>query len=144
MTTRVMFYDIAPEARFALVVKASLGAWEKQKRMIVRCSPQEAAALDQHLWVFREESFVPHEVCDDPARLLDPEARVVLVTRDVRTIPADILLQLTPTDLAFARDFDTVIDLVDHSEPARLDESRARYKAWTDAGLRPELIKKTP
>jgi len=139
VTTRVTFYDIAPEAHFPLVVKLSLAAWEKGKRMLVRCSPQDAAALDQHLWVFREESFVPHEVCDDPARLLDPEARVVMVTRDVRTIPADILLQLTPTDLAFARDFDTVIDLVDHSDPERLGASRVRYKAWTDAGLRPEL-----
>jgi len=141
VTTRVTFYDIAPEARFALVVKLALAAWDKSKRMLVRCSAADAAALDQHLWVFREESFVPHEVCDDPARLLDPEARVVLVTRDVRTIPADILLQLAPTDLAFARDFDTVIDIVDHSDPARLDASRARYKAWTDSGLRPELKK---
>jgi len=141
VTTRVTFYDIAPEARFALVVKLALAAWDKSKRMLVRCSAADAAALDQHLWVFREESFVPHEVCDDAARLLDPEARVVLVTRDVRTIPADILLQLAPTDLAFARDFDTVIDIVDHSDPARLDASRARYKAWTDSGLRPELKK---
>jgi len=141
VTTRVTFYDIAPEARFALVVKLSLAAWDKSKRMLVRCSQQDAAALDQHLWVFREESFVPHEVCDDPARLLDAEARVVLVTRDVRTIQADILLQLTPTDLAFARDFDTVIDIVDHSDPGRLDASRSRYKAWNDAGLRPELKK---
>ena len=94
MTTRVTFYDIGPEARFSLAVKLAQAAWEKDRRMLVRCRPDEAAALDQHLWVFREESFVPHEVCDDPARLLDPEAHVVIITRDHRTIPADILLQL--------------------------------------------------
>ena len=141
MTTRVTFYDIGPEARFSLAVKLAQAAWEKDRRMLVRCRPDEAAALDQHLWVFREESFVPHEVCDDPARLLDPEAHVVIITRDHRTIPADILLPLAPTDAAFARDFATVIDLVNHSDPGRLDASRARYKSWVDAGLRPELKK---
>ncbi len=141
MTTRVTFYDIAPEGRFALAVRLAVAAWDKDKRIIIRCWPTEAAELDQHLWVYREEAFVPHEVCDDATRLLDPEARVVIVTRDVRTIAADILLQLAPTDLAFAREFDTVIDIVDHGDQARLDASRARYRAWADAGLKPDLKK---
>lgn len=141
MTSRVTFYDIAPEARFQLAAKLATAAWDKDKRLLIRCEARDAAALDQHLWVFREESFVPHEVCDDPARLLDPEARIVIATRDIRTIAADILLQLTPAELDFARAFDTVIDLVDHSDPARLDASRARYKAWAEGGLKPDLKK---
>lgn len=141
MTSRVTFYDIAPEARFQLAAKLATAAWDKDKRLLIRCDPRDAAALDQHLWVFREESFVPHEVCDEPGRLLDPEARIVIATRDIRTIPADILLQLTPAELDFARAFDTVIDLVDHSDPARLDASRARYKAWAEGGLKPDLKK---
>lgn len=141
MTTRVTFYDIAPEARYQLAAKLAAAAWEKGKRLLIRCEPRDAAGLDQHLWVFREESFVPHEVCDDPERLLDPEARIVIVTRDARTIPADILVQLAPSELDFARDFDAVIDLVDHTEPTRLDASRARYKAWAESGLKPDLKK---
>jgi DNA polymerase-3 subunit chi len=140
-TTRVTFYDIAPEGRFQLAAKLALAAWDKGKRLLLRCAPEDAVALDQHLWVFREESFLPHEVCDDPERLADPEARVVIVTRDVRPIEADILLQLAPTELAFAEGFDAVIDLVDHRDSQRLDQSRARYKAWVDRGLRPELKK---
>ena len=141
MTTRVTFYDIAPEARFQLVAKLASAAWDKGKRLLIRCDAREATALDQHLWVFREESFVPHEVCDDPEHLLDGEARVVIATRDARTIPADVLVQLAPCELAFAQAFDTVIDLVDHGDPGRLDASRARYKAWSESGLKPELKK---
>jgi DNA polymerase III subunit chi len=141
MTPRVTFYDIAPTLRFALAAKVASSANDKKLRLIVRCHPHEAAALDQHLWTFREESFVPHEVCDDPERLVDPEARVVITTRDARPIPADILLQLAPCEVDFARAFANVIDVVDHGDPARLDASRARYKTWSESGHRPELKK---
>lgn len=137
----VIFYDIPPDARFPLVSKLASAAWEKGRRLIVRAAPEQASALDEHLWVFREEAFVPHEVAHDAASLLDPEARIVIVTHDVAPIAADILLQLAPCELAFARAFETVIDLVDNSDGQRLDASRARFRAWSEAGHRPELKK---
>ncbi|MBL8788836.1 MAG: DNA polymerase III subunit chi [Deltaproteobacteria bacterium] len=137
----VIFYDIPADARFPLVSKLASAAWEKGRRLIVRAFPEQAPALDEHLWVFREEAFVPHEVALDAASLLDPEARIVIVTRDVAPIAADILVQLAPCELAFARGFETVIDLVDATDDLRLNASRARFKAWSDAGLRPELKK---
>lgn len=141
MTTRVTFYDIPFEARFGLATRLAVHAWNKGKTMLIRCRPQEAAALDQHLWIYREESFIPHEVADAPEALSDPEARIVITTRDTRPIPAQILLQLAPTDLAFARDFDSVIDVVDHGDPERLAASRERYRAWSDAGVEPDYKK---
>jgi DNA polymerase-3 subunit chi len=140
MTTRVTFYDIPPSDRRPLLEKLVRAAWDKRKRLLVRCHPEELADLDDHLWVFRDESFIPHEAFHD-GPLCDEEALIVLVARDARPIPADILVQLAPCDPVFARDFDTVIDLVDHAEPARLEASRARYRAWVEAGLRPELKK---
>lgn len=137
----VVFYDIPPDARFPLVSKLAAAAWEKGRCLIVRAAPEQAAALDEHLWVFREEAFVPHEIASDHAPLLDPEGRVVIVTRDVAPIAPDILVQLAPCDLAFARAFETVIDLVDASDDTRLNASRARFKAWSEAGHRPELKK---
>ncbi len=142
MTARVTFYDIPHERRFALAAKLAASAWEKKKHLILRCHPDEAAALDQHLWTFREESFVPHEICDDATGLLDPEARVVITTRDVRPIPAEVLFQLAPAEIEFARAFDSVIDIVDHTDPERLLRSRERFKTWSDLDLRPE-VKKT-
>jgi DNA polymerase-3 subunit chi len=141
MTKRVTFYDIPNELRFGLVAKLAAAALNRDKRMLIRCHPQEAAAIDQHLWTYREESFFPHEIADDPQRLLDHEARVVITTRDARVIDADILLQLAPCDLVFARDFESVIDLVDHGDEARLAASRQRYKAWSEVGIKPDLKK---
>jgi DNA polymerase-3 subunit chi len=141
MTTRVTFYDIPANDHLALYEKLARAAWDKRKRLIIRAHAQELAQLDDHLWTFRDESFVPHEVASGDKPLLDEEAFIVLVGSDIRPIPADILLQLAPCDPGFAKAFDTVIDLVDHSDPQRLDASRARYRAWVEAGIRPELKK---
>jgi len=135
---RVTFYDIAPEHTLALAAKLAQAAWDKDKRLLIRVSdPQAARALDDHLWTFRDESFVPHEVYD--GALADARARIVITTRDERPIEADILLQLAPAELGFATGFDTVIDLVDHGDEARLAASRQRFRAWSDAGSRPEV-----
>jgi len=141
MTTRVTFYDIPDNERLPLFEKLARAAWDKRKRILIRAHPHELAQLDDHLWTFREESFVPHEIASEDKPLLDEEAFIVLVSSDLRPIPADILVQLAPCDPVFAKAFDTVIDLVDHSEAQRLEASRARYRAWVEAGIRPELKK---
>lgn len=142
-TAKITFYDIAPELGFVLAAKLAQAAWDKGKRMLVRCADlREAQALDEHLWTFKEDSFIPHEICDDRAKLADRDARIVMTTRDHKTIDADILLQLAPCDLGFAAEFDNVIDLVDHRDEARLDASRARYRAWQAAGTKPEMKNK--
>ena len=145
MTVRVTFYDVPDEARFPLATKLAQAAWDKGKRLVIRCSDgTEARALDEHLWVFREDGFVPHEVSDGQRELQDPEARVVLVAADVWPPglvigEGDILVQLAPADAAYAGAFGIVIDWVDHSDEVRLAASRARYKAWVDRGLKPEM-----
>lgn len=138
---KVTFYDIPHEQAFALAAKLAQAAWDKGKRLIVRCEDtHQAKALDDHLWTYRDESFVPHEVSD--GALHDTRARIVLTTGDVAPIEPDILLQLAPAERAFAERFGHVIDLVDHRDDARLTASRQRYKAWTEAGTRPELKNK--
>jgi DNA polymerase IIIc chi subunit len=149
VTRRVVFYDIEPHPRWALAARMALGAWERKKVLILRCHPEEIEALDQHLWTFRDEVFLPHESWWPGKTLLDAEARILLVASD--ELPRDgepgeardILLQLAPVPHAVARRFETVIDVVDHGDDVRLAASRARYKAWVDDGLRPE-IKKAP
>lgn len=144
MTERVTFYDIAAELHFALVAKLAHAAWEKGKRLVVRCRDEaDVHALDEHLWVFRDDAFLPHEMNDGAATLADPEARVILVARDVwppglERTPGEILVQLAPADMAYAATFAIVIDLVDHSDEAHLEASRGRFKAWIERGLKPD------
>jgi DNA polymerase-3 subunit chi len=138
---RVVFYDIAPTDRFAFAAKMAAAAWDKKKKLVLRCHPDEVERLDTFLWTFKEESFLPHEVWRSGTPPKDAEAKILLVTSDECPQPADILLQLAPMSLEVARTFETVIDVVDHQDEGRLAASRARYKAWVDMGKKPELKK---
>ena len=136
MTPQVNFYDVPPDGRWPLVTHMAEAAIQKQKRLLVHCGDiDEAKALDAYLWTFKDEAFLPHEIANRPEELRDSEAHIVIVTTEARPIEASILVQLTPTSEAFARGFETVIDIVDHRDEALLAASRARYRAWREAGV---------
>jgi len=135
---RVCFYDVAPEGRWPLLVRLAQAAWQKRLRFLILCRDRdEARAVDELLWTFEEQAFLPHELVEG-AHPEDPEARIVITTAEHDPIGATILFQLTPASEAFARRFETVIDLVDHRDPERLAASRQRFRAWRDAGSSPD------
>ncbi|MFT7579411.1 MAG: DNA polymerase-3 subunit chi [Myxococcota bacterium] len=141
MNPRVTFYDVAPDARLALVSKLADAAWRRSKPMLIHTAdPAEAKAVDNHLWTFREEAFVPHEIAGE-GPLSDPEAKIVIVTQESRPIEASILVQLTPVSPAFAQVFAAIIDIVDHRDDTRLTASRERFKAWRALGVTPTYKK---
>lgn len=138
---QVTFYDIAPEGRWPLFVRLAEAAVRKRKRLLLHCADaDEARALDEHLWAYQEEAFLPHELLAPDGALRDPDAPVVIATGEV-AIEANILLQATPTSMAYARGFEIVIDLVDHRAPDLLDQSRARFRAWREGDIVPKHVR---
>lgn len=89
----------------------------------------EAEALDRRLWTFRQESFIPHAIADNPAE--DREEPVRLCPN--QPAAASVLINLTgrmvPDPAAFSR----IAEVVSGDESAR-QEARARYRAYRDAG----------
>lgn len=136
-TPQVTFYDIPPEGRWPLFVRLAEAAVRKRKRLLLHCADlDEARALDEHLWTYQEESFLPHELLAPDGALRDAHARVVIATGEV-ALAADVLLQATPTSLDYARGFESVIDLVDHRDAVLLAQSRERFRAWRDVHVTP-------
>lgn len=136
---RVTFYDLPAEQRLPRVATLAAAAWERGRKLLIHCADdREARALDELLWTFREESFVPHETWRPGTELRDPEARVVLVACEEDPIGADVLVQEAPASAEFARRYAFVIDLVDHRSPQAITASRARFRWWRDEGMRPD------
>ncbi|MCA9518231.1 MAG: DNA polymerase III subunit chi [Myxococcales bacterium] len=138
---KVHFYDLPPDKQWGLVYKLADAAWRRETHVLIHCGDEgEARALDDFLWTFVEDAFVPHERLAGEG-LEDPDARVVIVAAEVAPIAQAVLIQLAPVSVAFAREFETVIDFVDHRDDARLAASRGRFKAWREAGVTPEFHK---
>jgi len=91
--------------------------------------PDETVAnhLDDLLWGFREDAFVPHSLD------LDDEAPITL---GVDEPPAgfDHLINLSGQVPADPIRFTQIIELVDHSEPERA-AARERWKIYRQAGI---------
>lgn len=63
--TEVLFYHLE-QGRLEDVLPGLLEkCLERQWRVLVRCgSPEKAEALDAYLWVYHDESFLPHSLND--------------------------------------------------------------------------------
>jgi len=104
---------------------------------ILTASEAQAAALDDLLWTYRQDSFIPHERYP----LAGEESSPVLIGM---VLPVDINLQvlINFTDRlpeGFER-FERVVELVD-PQPEALAKSRERFRQYRERGLTPETHK---
>lgn len=104
---------------------------------ILTASEAQVAALDDLLWTFRQDSFIPHERYP----LAGEESSPVLIGA---TLPAEVNRQvlINYTDglpEGFER-FERVVELVD-SQPEVLAKSRERFRQYREKGLTPETHK---
>ncbi|MCB1352506.1 MAG: DNA polymerase III subunit chi [Rhodobacteraceae bacterium] len=131
----VLFYHLTAsplEQNLPFLLEKSL---ERGWKVVVRCGSQGGlAALDTHLWTYRDESFLPHGTAAGP----HPERQPVYLTLGPE-VPngADVLMlvdgaRATPEEMAgFAR---TCL-LFDGGDPDIVQTARADWKAVTAAGL---------
>jgi DNA polymerase-3 subunit chi len=104
---------------------------------LLAASEAQATALDDLLWTFRQDSFIPHERYP----LAGEEASPVLVGTVLQADrTAQVLINCTdrlPED--FER-HERVVELVDQN-PEVLAKSRERFRQYRERGLAPETHK---
>jgi len=143
MEPRVTFYDIPFTARLAIAAKLASAAWERKRHLLITTAdPTIAEQVDDFLWTFKAEAFIPHARWPSPEPLEGPDARILLADgqSQLEAIPGrDVILQLDPAPLDFAAEFTAVIDFVGRDDEALLAKSRERYRQWQARGIKPEF-----
>ena len=100
-------------------------------------SEARAAALDDLLWTFRQDSFVPHE----RHPLIGEESSPVLIgTAPPTEIAAQVLINCTDSLPEGFERFERVVELVDQY-PEVLAQARTRFKQYREQGCAPETHK---
>ena len=127
--TEILFYHLQrqPLERVlpALVEKSLERGW----RVVVQAASEERVeALDAHLWVFRDDSFLPHgtwreaEAAEQPVLLTvhdgNPNGAAVRFLLDGAPVPAD------------AGDYERIVLLIDGNDPDAVAAARER---WSEA-----------
>lgn len=130
---RVDFYlieDEQPNALGLFACRLIENIWRKGHRIFIFCDDKDRAEwLDELLWTFKEESFIPHNLQGEGPE--PPPAVQIGFGSEPRGFN-DILLNLSQEIPPFYLRFKQVIELVGSNEEAKTI-SRTHYKNYRAA-----------
>ena len=123
-------------AHFALACQLCANFYRANQRVFVYTARQQDAELiDQLLWQFDADSFVPHNLSGEgPAR----GAPVEISWQPPRQ-SRQILINLANEIPAFASRFTDIIEFVP-SQAAAKAQARERYKQYRQSGITPATV----
>ncbi|PLV16490.1 DNA polymerase III subunit chi [Pseudomonas guariconensis] len=130
--SKVDFYILptdALSARLDFACKLCEKAWRLGHRVYLHCQDAEQRnALDERLWHFKGEAFVPH----DPAEA-NAEAAVALGLGDDAGTHRDLLINLGAEVPGFVGQFERVAEIV-VEEPVIRQAARERFRFYREQG----------
>ena len=134
--TRVNFYvlendDAANYAQF--VCRLSEKVCSRSDGVFIHSADEtQTRQLDELLWSFREQSFLPHQLDNEGI-----DARTILIQHDAtHEIPAShhkVLINLNPEIPSFFSQFERVVEIISGDEKER-EKGRERYRFYRDRG----------
>jgi DNA polymerase III subunit chi len=129
----IWFYHLERSGIEAVLPPLLEKTLERGWRALVRTTSRErVAALDDVLWSYREESFLPHGAANDP----DPELQPVLLSDDARDYDArELLILIDRAQPGVIESYERVILLFDGGDEDALKEARALWQSSKDGGL---------
>ncbi len=131
--TQVDFYILKQSSgdKLKLTCRLVEKAWKSGHRVCINTdSVQQANQLDELLWTFSEQSFVPHDLADAENAGLSP---VTIFTDLQDTDEHDVLINLGQEIPKCFSQFDRLLEPLDQ-QPDNLDNGRKRYRYYRDCG----------
>ncbi len=109
--TRVDFYILAEQhedARYLFACRLAEKAYRQNLSVaLVATDPSGAQQLDQLLWRFQAESFLPHSLSQD-----EPSARILVTDESIRAPTRDLLINLGRAPVAEPGRFKRIAEIV--------------------------------
>ena len=109
-----------------LVKKAYAAA---QPTLILARSPEQAEALDEKLWEFDDDSFIPHQLAGD-----DDDAITAVIIAPPGIATADRQLVVNLRDECAPGQYERVLEVV-AADPAEREGSRLRWGEYKRRGF---------
>jgi DNA polymerase-3 subunit chi len=105
--------------------------YRQNQRVFIYCADQKMAhQLDELLWAFDPDSFVPHNLPGEGPK----NGAAVEISWQPPTSRRSILINLTSTVPNFANQFSHIIDFVPTDETLK-QQARERYKGYRQSGF---------
>lgn len=94
--------------------------------------PSEARNIDQRLWTWKQDSFIPHSI---QSQQTDERSDAVIITsQDDVMITSDAIILYDPVDSSRLELFGWIIDFAETYNSEQLQQSRLRFRKLRDSG----------
>lgn len=134
MAAEVLFYHLTRRPLEQALPDLLGRCLERQWRAVVKCpSAERVKALNEHLWTFRRDAFLPHGSREDG--FVDQQP-IYLTETDDRPNGAQVLFLIEGTDTDLHQEFVRVCDLFDGQDEGAVAAARDRWKAAKAKGLK--------
>ncbi len=123
----------APEQQLLFACRLTLKAWRLGRQVYLYAKDAtQCQTLDQLLWQFQADAFVPHQILDTQTALKAP----VVISHQPAPAPcSDLLINLHDKPCPFAAQFARVAELIVNSEAARM-RGREHFRHYREQGHR--------
>jgi len=138
----VWFYHLERSSLDAVLPGLMEKGLERGWRALVRTTSNERVrALDDVLWTYRDDSFLPHGSADDP----DTELQPILLAHDAGAQgKRELLVLIDSAEPGEIDAFERVILLFDGQDEDALKEARARWKTFQEQGVQVTYWQQSP
>ena len=128
--TRIDFYQLNPQQHnpYHIVCQLCQKAYDSDQRtLLLTKSTQQTTDLDQQLWIFNEDSFLPHDthVDGEPYSFLSP---ILIHNQPNPQDERQILINLSTLIPSYFAQFERVIELVTEDNKQSAREHYTFYK----------------
>ena len=134
MTTRVDFYIISdsnPQSEDMVACRlAEKAVKQGYKILILGQDTKQLHDLDEKLWTFKENSFIPHEIVNADS-VIHEQLNVALATDSSLNEKANLLINLSGQIPANLNRFERIAEIVPAKQQER-HQSRARFKTYRE------------
>lgn len=130
-TPNVIFLSVKDNAsKIARICETVHHHFELKEHLLILVPSEEAAKyIDQLLWRFPEESFLPHSYTNKASKDL------VTITTQLKNLnESSILFNLCPEVSLISQEFKKIYDLFDETHPQKLQLSQQRESIYHTRG----------
>ncbi len=130
VSTAVRFYHLQRQSEQQVLPMLLRKAYEQGHHIVVKCtSAAQVEAVNEHLWTFDANSFLPHGCEKDGHAEMQP---IWITDGDERPNDADVLILMHGATSAQIGDYTLCCEMLNGHDDQGVQHARARWKAYKE------------